>query len=87
MIRRLTPLSLIILLALTITPIMPIQAQDGSTASTAYQLNMRAGAGPNYDIITTLPSGTPLILEARNMDTSWVLGHTVDNAYLSLIHI
>jgi uncharacterized protein YraI len=59
----------------------PTHAQDGGDASTTYQLNMRAGAGTNYDIMATLPAGTPVILEARNGDTSWVLGHTVDNAH------
>ena len=81
MIRKLIPLGLSILLMLAVVPFMPVRAQDGSNASTAYQLNMRAGAGSNYNIVTTLPSGTPLVLEARNADTSWVLGHTVDNAH------
>ena len=56
-------------------------AQDGSNASTSYQLNMRTGPGTTYTVVTVLPAGTPLVLEARNADTSWVLGHTLDNAY------
>lgn len=56
----------------------PAQAQEGAHATTAYQLNVRAGAGTTYAILATLPGGTALILEARNADTSWVLGHTLD---------
>ncbi len=57
------------------------RAQDGGNASTSYQLNMRVGPGTTYTVVTVLPAGTPLVLEARNADTSWVLGHTLDNAY------
>ena len=56
-------------------------AQDGGNVSTAYQLNMRTGPGTTYTVVTVLPAGTALVLEARNADTSWVLGHTPDNAY------
>ena len=55
-------------------------AQDGNV-STSYQLNMRSGPGTTYSVVTVLPAGTPLELEARNEDTSWVLGHTLDNAF------
>jgi uncharacterized protein YraI len=57
------------------------RAQDGPDATTIYQLNMRAGPGTTHQIVTTLDSGTGVMLEARNADTSWVLGHTADGAF------
>ncbi len=82
--RKLTLISIsgVLLLATLVVPTtMFTHAQGGGNASTAYQLNMRAGAGTNYGVTAILPSGTPLVLEARNADTSWVLGHTLDNAH------
>lgn len=58
----------------------PVRAQEPD-AHTAYQLNMRTGPGTQYAIITTLEPNTGLILEARNGDTSWLLGHTVDGTF------
>jgi uncharacterized protein YraI len=81
MVRK-TGLSVMLLLALVASAgLLPVLAQDATNASTAYQLNLRTGPGTNYDTITILPSGTGLILEARNPDTSWVLGRTADGAY------
>ena len=48
---------------------------------TLYELNMRAGPGAQYAIITTLDSGVGLTFEARSADFSWLLGHTVDGAF------
>jgi uncharacterized protein YraI len=42
---------------------------------------MRTGPGSTYAIVTTLDSGTGVILEARNADTSWVLGRTENGTY------
>ena len=56
-------------------------AQGEGTATTAYQLNMRTGPGTNHDIVTTLASNTPVILEARNADTSWLLVRTQDGVF------
>ncbi len=81
MIRRFALTALVALLSAALVPGAFVQAQDGEHVITAYQLNMRTGAGTNYDIVATLPPGTPLILEARNADTSWVLGYTLDNAH------
>jgi uncharacterized protein YraI len=81
MVRK-TGLSVMVLLALVASAgLLPVLAQDATNASTAYQLNLRTGPGTHYDTITILPSGTGLILEARNPDTSWVLGRTADGAY------
>lgn len=82
--RKVTTISVIVVLlsvVLVLPATMSTHAQDGRNATTVYQINMRAGADTNYDVIALLPSGTPLILEARNEDTSWVLGHTLDNAH------
>ena len=61
--------------------LLPASAQGGANAWASYQLNMRTGPGGDYAIVTTLPANTGLVLEARNDDTSWVLGHTEDNSY------
>ena len=50
----------------------------GGSAATRYQMNVRGGPGTSYNTLTTLPGGTPLVLEARNGDASWVLAHTAD---------
>ena len=73
----------IILVVLSVLALgLPLtHAQDGGNVSTNYQLNMRTGPGTTYTVVTVLPAGTALVLEARNADTSWVLGHTQDNAY------
>lgn len=52
----------------------------GGTATTRYQMNVRSGPGTSHNTLTTLPAGTPLVLEARNGDASWVLAHTPDNS-------
>ncbi|MBN1564968.1 MAG: hypothetical protein JXA10_14070 [Anaerolineae bacterium] len=62
-------------------PVASVVAQDGPQGFTSYQLNMRSGPGATYDVITILSSNTGLILEARNADTSWVLGHTEDGVF------
>lgn len=80
---------LVAALSLSLLPALNVQAQDGEV-TTAYQLNMRAAPDGGAALITTLPAGTPLVLEARNADTSWVLGHTTDNAHrgwLSAIYL
>ena len=71
-------LALVLVLALG----LPLAyAQEDGGVTTSYQLNMRTGPGTTYTVVTVLPAGTALVLEARNADTSWVLGHTQDNAY------
>ncbi len=56
------------------------QAQDGPNAWTAYELKLRAGPGTEHAELAVLPAGTALVLQARNADTSWVLGTTADGA-------
>jgi hypothetical protein len=77
--RKLGLCVLIVIVALTafMSPNLA-RAQDGQTS---YPLNLRSGPGATYDVITILPAGTWMIMEARNGDTSWLLGHTEDGAY------
>lgn len=56
-------------------------AAQGPDAWTSYKLNMRTGPGGTYAVVATLSGKTGLVLEARNEDTSWVLGHTEDGTY------
>jgi hypothetical protein len=41
-------------------------------------MNVRSGPGTQHSALGQLPAGTPLVLEARNADSSWVLAHTPD---------
>lgn len=63
-----------------IAPAGWVRAQDGPQAWTSYQLNMRTGPSTGHPVVAVLAPSTPLVLEARNGDTSWVLGHTEDGA-------
>ncbi|MCZ7540186.1 MAG: hypothetical protein M5U29_09770, partial [Anaerolineae bacterium] len=78
MLRRMAFLALAAAFVLALSG-APAAAQGGD-ATTTYTLNMRAGPGGTYAVLVTLPGGTPLLLEARNADASWVLGRTLDGA-------
>ncbi|MCZ7539604.1 MAG: hypothetical protein M5U29_06805 [Anaerolineae bacterium] len=78
MLRRMAFLALAATFVLALAG-APAAAQEGD-ATTNYTLNMRTGPGGTYEVLTTLPGGTPLLLEARNADASWVLGRTLDGA-------
>ena len=83
MVRKISLLALAMGLALAAmfgSGYSPAAAQ-GPDAWTSYKLNMRTGPGGSFAVVTTLPGKTGLVLEARNEDTSWVLGHTEDGAY------
>lgn len=69
-----------LLLTVMIVPALPARAQEGAQAWTSYQLNMRTGPSTRHGVVAVLAPSTPLVLEARNGDTSWVLGHTEDGA-------
>ena len=81
--KKLRALALVMGLAL-VTMIQPFQgpavAQEGPEAYTSYQLNMRAGPGAEFGVVATLAPDVGLVLEGRNADMSWLLGHTVDGA-------
>ena len=49
-------------------------------ASTTTLLNLRAGPGTTYPVLGVLPSGAQLVFEARNVETTWLLGTTLDGA-------
>ena len=78
MVRKLGLLALILSLFLVSYP--AAQAQ-GENPYATYQINVRTGPGGEYGVVVILEAGTPLVLEARNEDISWVLGRTVDGAY------
>jgi uncharacterized protein YraI len=73
--RTITVFMIIIVLA------APVAAQNDPDAYPYVLLNMRTGPTVTYDVIGVLDSSDGLILEARNADTSWVLGHTVDGTF------
>lgn len=76
---KLKLLSLIVVFVLATSVIAPwtalAQEPDGYTI---YQLNMRAGAGTSYGVITVLPSNTGLFFEGRTADLAWLLARTED---------
>ena len=65
----------------------PVAAQGNPDAWPLYNLNMRTGPDTSYTAITKLPASTGLLLEARNGDTSWVLGHTGDGVYRGWVSV
>lgn len=70
----------VILLSVCAPGIGPAGAQGDPDAWPTYRLRMRTGPGADFALITTLPPGTGVKLEARNADTSWLLAHTMDGA-------
>jgi len=62
-------------------PVAPAAAPAaGGMAYTTYELNVRAGPGTSFNTLGKLPGSTGLVLEARNDDGAWVLGHTADGS-------
>ncbi len=80
MIRRVVPL-LAVLTMLSLFVLPSTEAQSGPDGWTNYALNMRAGPGTTYAVITQLPSNTGMIFEARDATVEWLLGRTEDGAY------
>jgi uncharacterized protein YraI len=81
MLRRspfLVLLVLVVLLGINVVAQSAVRA-DGPNAWATAEINLRAGPGTNYEAIGTLATNTPLVLEFRNKDTSWVLVHNTDN--------
>lgn len=72
---------LCLILIVMLSGVLPAAGQGGPDATTAYQLNLRAGPGGSYDVITVLAANTPLVVEAHNADLSWLLVHTTDGAW------
>ncbi|MDW8299179.1 MAG: SH3 domain-containing protein [Anaerolineae bacterium] len=75
MVRKVLLGSLAVLLVAAMIVPHGVAAQDNTTpyAWTETQTNLRTGPGTGYPIITTLPIGVQLVIEARNADTSWIL--------------
>jgi uncharacterized protein YraI len=79
MIRKISLMMLVT--GLLVMAALPAAAQETPNAWTAYNLNMRSGPGSEHEIVMAFPTGTGLILEARNADISWLLAHTEDGLY------
>jgi uncharacterized protein YraI len=73
-------LAIFMLIGALVVGSAPVFAQDSPDATPFVALNMRAGPGTTYAVIGVLQPTDSLILEARNGDTSWVLGHTPTGA-------
>ncbi|MBN1678923.1 MAG: SH3 domain-containing protein [Anaerolineae bacterium] len=71
----------LLVLAVLLPVAVPAAAQDNTNAWTYYEVNMRTGPAPSFDVVTTLAANTDLILQGRNADTSWVLGVTADQSF------
>src|SRR5258708_19734241 len=48
---------------------------DDANAWTTATTNLRSGPGRAFSVIGTLDPSTPLVVEARNVDSSWLLVH------------
>jgi uncharacterized protein YraI len=71
---------LLVLTSLIVGIGAPAWAQANPDGWTTYQLNMRAGPDASQPVIAVLDAGTNLIFEARTVDLSWLLAHTLDGA-------
>ncbi len=78
MFRRLAFCLLIAVLVLGALPLTAARAQSDPDAWTVNDLNLRAGAGGTFGVLIVLPPETPLIAEARDEATNWLLVHTLD---------
>lgn len=74
-------LLIMIVIGLVTVPLVATSAQSSVNAWTSTALNVRIGPSTDHTKIITLPRGTGLVLEARNDDTSWVLGKTEDGLH------
>ncbi len=86
MLQRIAGLALVAVLvvAMTVSAPGPVQAQGDPGGApdgvTDYDLNMRAGPGTDYAVLTVLPSNTGLYFEGRSEDRTWLLGQTADGS-------
>ncbi len=56
----------------------PVKAQSNSQALTHYALTVYSGPDRSNHIVGVLNPKAKVILESRNIDASWVLGHSAD---------
>jgi uncharacterized protein YraI len=78
MIRKLGLMLLAAILIAALLPhTLPARAQDPD-GHTTYQLNLRAGPGTTYTVITVLDANTGLMFEGRTADLAWLLVRTED---------
>lgn len=74
MLKKITLCLLILLLG----GLTAIYAQEGLTATTLVDLNMRSQPSQNGSVITKLATGTTVVVEGRNDGETWLLVHTPD---------
>jgi len=61
------------LVVMVLAPVMPASAQSGTTAwVNTGRLNLRAGPGVSYGIVTSLLRNTPVTMMGRTSDASWI---------------
>lgn len=61
-------------------PPAPAEAASGGVRVRANsQMNVRSGPGTTYQPVGLIDAGVNLVLEARNFDSTWVLGRTDDS--------
>ncbi len=75
--RMVIAVALIALLAGMATPAL---AQGGPSGIAISNLNIRSGPGETFEIITTIPRGTSVAIEARNRPGDWLRVHTEDRS-------
>lgn len=82
MLRRVPLLAcaLLVILLGTSTLAQSVVYADGPNAWATAELNLRSGPGTKHEVIGKLATNTPVVLEFRNRDTSWVLVHSADNS-------
>ena len=59
-------------------PRRPFGAVQGYVKTSAEANNLRAGPGPQYAVVATVPLWTDLALYGRNVDGQWLLVETLD---------
>lgn len=79
--RRFAPYLVLVATLLALAPGGLARAQGIVNAWTTTGLNLRAGPGEDYAVVASLPAQTGVVVEARNEETTWVLGHTVNGRW------
>lgn len=71
-------LALLIIMILPNLAVLPSSAQSPPQALTHYALTVYSGPDRSTLIIGVLNPQAKVVLEARNIDTAWILGHSTD---------
>jgi len=79
--QLMTILAALLIAAWLVPGLVPAAAQDAVTVRTVYEMRLRGGPGTQFGTVAIVPPNTVLVLEARDEETAWLLGHTEDGAY------